>query len=87
MERPKILEILRAEIKEKLILPDSKELGEGECLREDLGADSLDEVEFVMFVEDTFNIPDCVPDEVAESWKTLSDIANYLEKQECVKKL
>lgn len=39
MERPKILEILRAEIKEKLILPDSKELGEGECLREDLGAD------------------------------------------------
>lgn len=68
-------------------MPDSKELGEGECLREDLGADSLDEVDFVMFVEDTFNIPDCVPDEVTESWKTLSDVANYLEKQECVKKL
>lgn len=87
MERPKILEILKAEIREKFVLPETKELGEGELLQEDLGADSLDEAEFIIFIEDTFNIEDCVPDKIAESWKTLSDVANYLEQQECVKKM
>lgn len=86
MERSKILEILRTGIREQFSLPANQELAEGALLREDLGADSLDDVEFVMFVEDAFNIPDCVPDEIAESWKTLSDIVNYLEQQECVKK-
>lgn len=44
---------------------------------EDLGADSLDIVEMLMTLEDTFGI--CVPDEDIVQLKTVRDIAEYIE--------
>ena len=43
---------------------------------DDLGADSLDIVELVMALEDTFNIS--IPDEDAESIKTVGDAVDYI---------
>lgn len=45
---------------------------------EDLGADSLDTVELVMALEEKFEIE--IPDEDAESIRTVSDVVDYIEK-------
>jgi len=47
---------------------------------EDLGADSLDIVELVMAFEEGFGID--IPDEDAETLRTVSDAVNYLKKTE-----
>jgi acyl carrier protein len=47
-------------------------------LEDDLGADSLDAVEIVMGLEDEFERE--IPDEDAESWKTVKQIYDYLAK-------
>ena len=44
----------------------------------DLGADSLDTVEFVMALEDEFGIE--IPDEDAEKIKTVGDAVAYVEE-------
>lgn len=46
---------------------------------EDLGVDSLDLVEAVMAIEDTFNIK--IEDSDLESLKTVNDFVAYVEKQ------
>ena len=46
-------------------------------LLDDLGADSLDVVELVMAIEEEFAIE--VPDEDAETIRTLGDITSYIE--------
>lgn len=46
-------------------------------LVDDLGADSLDAIDIVMSVEDTFNVE--VPDEIIEKIETVGDIVNYIE--------
>jgi acyl carrier protein len=51
------------------VTPDSNIL-------DDLGADSLDVVEFVMTLEDVFDIE--VPDEAAESIRTIADVERYV---------
>jgi len=43
---------------------------------EDLGADSLDVVELVMAIEEEFDIE--IPDEDAESMRTLGDVEKYV---------
>ncbi|MBQ9625480.1 MAG: acyl carrier protein [Clostridia bacterium] len=43
----------------------------------DLKADSLDVVELVMEVEQTFNID--IPDEVLKEVKTIKDIVDYID--------
>lgn len=43
---------------------------------EDLGLDSLDEVEIVMALEDNYHIE--IPDSHAENWRTVNDIVTYL---------
>ena len=43
----------------------------------DLGADSLDAIDIVMSVEDTFKVE--VPDEIIEKIETVGDIVNYIE--------
>lgn len=48
-------------------------------LLDDLGADSLDVVELVMALEEAFAIE--VPDEDAESIRTISDIVSYVEQR------
>jgi acyl carrier protein len=44
---------------------------------DDLDADSLDVVEMVMAIEETFGIE--IEDEAASSIKTVGDVCNYLE--------
>ena len=46
-------------------------------IMEDLGADSLDVVEMLMAMEDSFGIT--VPDEDIEELVTVSDIVEYVE--------
>jgi acyl carrier protein len=46
-------------------------------LSEDLGADSIDAVELIMKLEDSFNVS--VSDEQAQSIKNVSDIVKLLE--------
>ena len=46
---------------------------------EDLGADSLDVVEMLMAIEENFGIT--VSDEEAITLKTLSDVADFIEKK------
>ena len=46
-------------------------------LVDDLGADSLDAIDIVMSVEDTFKVD--VPDEIIEKIETVGDIVNYIE--------
>lgn len=46
-------------------------------LSEDLGADSIDAVELIMKIEDTFNVS--VSDEQAQAIKSVGDIVRYLE--------
>ena len=46
---------------------------------EDLGADSLDQVELIMAFEDAFDIE--IPDEDAEKMRTVKDALDYLQKK------
>ena len=46
-------------------------------LVDDLGADSLDAIDILMSVEDTFKVE--VPDEIIEKIETVGDIVNYIE--------
>ena len=47
---------------------------------EDLGADSLDIVELVMAMEESFSID--IPDEEAENLRTVDDAVNFVKKLE-----
>ena len=44
---------------------------------DDLGADSLDQVELIMAFEDAFDID--IPDEDAEKMKTVKDAIDYIK--------
>ena len=57
---------------------DPELINENSALFEDLGADSLDIVEILMAVEDTFEVS--IPDEEMPEFRTVSDIIAYLEK-------
>ena len=46
---------------------------------DDLGADSLDQVELIMAFEDAFDVD--IPDEDAEKMKTVKDAMDYLESK------
>jgi acyl carrier protein len=46
---------------------------------EDLGADSLDIVELVMAMEEQFEVE--IPDEEAETIKTVQDSVNYIQSR------
>ena len=45
----------------------------------DLGADSLDVVEFIMALEEAFDIE--IPDEEAEKLKNVGDVVSYIDSQ------
>jgi len=64
-------------IAEKLDV-DPEEIVPGASFVDDLGADSLDLVELIMTMEETFDID--IDDKDAEQLKTVKDVLDYLEK-------
>ena len=48
-------------------------------ITEDLGADSLDVVDLVMSIEESFDVE--IPDEEVENIKTVGDIGKYIENK------
>ena len=70
-EQIKKILVEQLDIDEDIVTPDTT--------IEDLGVDSLDLVEAVMAIEDTFNIK--IEDSDLESLKTVNDFVAYVEKQ------
>ena len=58
---------------------DAAEVTEDASILEDLGADSLDVVELVMALEETFDIE--VPDEDVETMRTVGDVERYVSQR------
>ena len=63
-------------VSEKLGVPEAKVTEEASFVN-DLGADSLDVVEFIMEVEKEFDIT--IPDEEAAKLATVGDAVKYIE--------
>lgn len=76
MEREEILEKVKAVIVEQLNVEED-DVVEDASFVDDLGADSLDIVELVMALEEEFGIS--IPDEDAESIKTVGDAVAYID--------
>jgi len=72
-------ERVRKIISEQLAVPAGDIQGDHR-LKDDLGADSLDSIEILMFLENDFEVS--LDDEVAEQWKTVGDIYSYFEDME-----
>jgi len=69
---------VRAVIVEQLgVKPD--EVKPTVSFKDDLGADSLDAVEFIMALEEKFGIE--IPDEDAEKMQTVNDAIKYIENK------
>ncbi len=62
---------------DQLGLDADREIKPATSLMGDLEADSLDAVEIIMALEDEFDIE--IPDEDAEKFKNIGDIAGYIE--------
>ena len=68
----------------KKVVVDQLEVGEDEVTPtasfvDDLGADSLDQVELIMAFEEEFEIE--IPDEDAENISTVADAVNYIDEK------
>jgi acyl carrier protein len=68
----------------KKVVVDQLEVSEEEVTPtasfiDDLGADSLDQVELIMAFEEEFEIE--IPDEDAEKITTVADAVNYIDEQ------
>ncbi len=57
---------------------DADKVNEDASFIDDLGADSLDNVELVMAFEEEFGIE--IPDDAAETIQTVGDAIKYIEK-------
>lgn len=68
-EKVKVLVSEELKVKIDEVQPDSDFV-------KDLNADSLDVVEFIMALEDKFEIK--IPDEAAEKIKTVKDVVQYI---------
>ncbi len=62
---------------------DKAKINKGSRFQEDLNADSLDQVELVMELEDAFDTD--IPDEEAEKIKTVGDAVNFIQKHHSAK--
>jgi len=75
----------QAEIEEKVIEIAAKQFAMPKdkitrvtSFEKDLGGDSLDAVEFIMEIEDAFNIE--IPESMAEKIKTVGDVVDFVGK-------
>ncbi len=68
---------IRKIICEQLDVPEEDVVPEASFV-DDLGADSLDQVELIMAMEEEFDVS--IPDEDAENIGTVQDAINYVEK-------
>lgn len=66
------------EILADLFIKQDSDLTEETNLREDLGADSLDEIETIMEIEEHFDI--VIPDGRAETCKTVADLVIMIDE-------
>ena len=71
-----IAERVRAQIAEQLGVKLEQVVPEASLI-DDLGADSLDAVELVMAIEETFGIE--IPDEEAEQLQRVGEVIRYVE--------
>ena len=71
-ERLKKLIVELLEVEETKVVPEASFI-------DDLGADSLDLIEFITAAEDAFGIE--IPDEDAEKIQTVQDAVNYIESK------
>ena len=76
MDREEILEKVKAVVVDQLNVEDD-EVVEDASFIDDLGADSLGIVELVMALEEEFGVS--IPDEDAESIKTVGDAVSYIQ--------
>jgi acyl carrier protein len=58
---------------------EADKVTEGASFIDDLGADSLDNVELVMAFEEEFNIE--IPDDAAEKIQTVGDVISYIKEK------
>ena len=72
-----VFEKVKKSIVEQLGVEES-EVTMDASITDDLGADSLDQVELVMALETEFNLD--IPDEEAEKIKTVGDAVKYIEE-------
>ncbi len=72
-----ILEKVKKIIAEQLDVPEA-DIVPSASFVDDLGADSLDQVELIMAMEEEFNIS--IPDEDAEKISTVQDAVDYITK-------
>lgn len=75
MERDEIFDKVKSVIVEQLDVDEGDVSIEASFI-DDLGADSLDIVELVMALEETFGIS--IPDEEAENIKTVANAVDYI---------
>ncbi len=73
---PNVEEKVRQIIHDQLGV-EAGEITAGASFVDDLGADSLDRVELIMAFEESFDLE--IPDEQAESIKTVQDAVNYIQ--------
>lgn len=57
---------------------EKEKISETSSFANDLGADSLDEVELIMAFEEHFNV--VISDEISEKISTVGDMISFLEK-------
>ena len=72
-----MFEQVKEELRKQLKLGD-REITAESRIKEDLGADSLDVLQLLMTIEETYGI--VIPDESLAGFRTVGDIVAYLEK-------
>ena len=77
MSQENVNEKVKALVAEQLGVPIDRVVPEAKIV-DDLGADSLDTVELVMALEETFNVE--IPDEDAEKILSIQDVYDYISK-------
>jgi acyl carrier protein len=82
-EKKDLVEKVKQIISEQLGV-DEGEVTPSASFVDDLGADSLDQVELVMALEEAFGVE--IPDEDAEKLRTVQDALDYIEKHGKVSK-